>query len=110
MECKESTKILVQELQGRIPNHELMLALGVIYPNFWANHPIIVKNNFHQHMIIIKYTYCIFCTMGNDGMWMKSMLDGYVLDLQSSFCKMTMITNNKLIMKEKFDVNPIIRS
>jgi hypothetical protein len=48
--------------------------------------------------------------MGNDGMWMKAMLDGYVLDLQCSFCKMTMITNNKLIMKVKFDVNPVIWS
>ncbi len=110
MECKESTKILIQELQGKFPNHELMLALGVIYPNFWASHPINVKNNFHQHMTIIKYTYYIFYTMGNDGMWMKSMLDGYVLDLQCSFYKMTMITNNKLVMKEKFDVNSIIRS
>ncbi len=61
-------------------------------------------------MTSIKYTYCIFCTMGNDEMWMKAILDGYVLDLQCSFCKMTMITNNKLIMKEKIDVNPVIWS
>lgn len=105
MECKKSTKILVQELQGKFPNHELMLTLGVIYPNFWANRPINVKDNFHQHMTIIKYSYCIFCTMGNDGI--KAMLDGYVLDLQCLFCKMTMITNYKLIIKDKFDVNPI---
>jgi len=110
LESKKSTKILVQRLQGKFPNHELMLALGVIYLNFWANHPINAKDNFHQHMTIIKYTYCICCKMGNDGMWMKPMLDGYVLDLQCLFCKMTMITNNKLIMKEKFDVNPVIWS
>ncbi len=42
MECKESTKILVQEQQGKIPNHELMLALGVVYLNFWANHPLML--------------------------------------------------------------------
>jgi hypothetical protein len=34
--CQNSTKALVDELQGRFLNHELMLTLGVIHPNFWA--------------------------------------------------------------------------
>jgi hypothetical protein len=44
--CENSTKALVDELQGRFPNHELMLTLGVIHPSFWAQ-------NFDNLMILI---------------------------------------------------------
>ncbi len=32
--CEDSTRALVLELEVKFPNHELMLALGVIYLNF----------------------------------------------------------------------------
>jgi hypothetical protein len=34
--CENSTKAVVDELQSRFPHHELMLTLGRIHPNFWA--------------------------------------------------------------------------
>jgi hypothetical protein len=33
------SSILVHELEGRFSNHELMLALGVVYPNFVVDNP-----------------------------------------------------------------------
>jgi hypothetical protein len=32
-------EVLAHELEGKFPNHELMLALGVVYPNFWIDNP-----------------------------------------------------------------------
>jgi hypothetical protein len=34
LNCKKSTKVLVDELQSIFSNYELMLALGVIYHTF----------------------------------------------------------------------------
>jgi hypothetical protein len=45
--CEDVAKFLVHELDGRFPNHDLMLALGVIYPNFWVDHPNDVENVFY---------------------------------------------------------------
>ncbi len=41
--CEDATKSLVHELEGRFPNHDLMLALSVICPNFWVDHPMMLK-------------------------------------------------------------------
>jgi len=45
--CENSTKALVDELQGRFPNHELMLTLGVIHPKFWAQNLDNFGDDFH---------------------------------------------------------------
>jgi hypothetical protein len=45
--CENVFKYLVHELDGRFPNHDLMLALGVIYPNFWVDHLNDVENVFY---------------------------------------------------------------
>jgi hypothetical protein len=45
--CENSTKALVGELQGRFANHELMLTLGVIHPNFWAQNLDNFGDDFH---------------------------------------------------------------
>jgi len=45
--CEGATKFLVHELDGRFPNHDLMLALSVIYLNFWVDQPNDVEDVFH---------------------------------------------------------------
>jgi hypothetical protein len=45
--CPDYAKSFIYELQHRFPNHELMLALGVIYPNFWVDHPFDDEDVFH---------------------------------------------------------------
>jgi len=45
--CEKFIKVLVDELHGRFPDHELMSTLGVIYPNFWAQNLDNVGDVFH---------------------------------------------------------------
>jgi hypothetical protein len=45
--CEDIAKSLVHELDGRFPNQDLMFALGVIYLNFWVDHPNDVENVFY---------------------------------------------------------------
>jgi hypothetical protein len=77
------------------PNHELM---G--FQNY--------KNDFHQCLIVVKVAYYVQQKVGKDGMWMDVLLDPYELDLQYSFFKMTMATNNELVLKEVLDKNLVI--
>jgi hypothetical protein len=56
--CEKYVKALVDELEGRFLNHELMLALGAIDPNFWAPNLDKANDDFHQCLIVIKATYC----------------------------------------------------
>ncbi len=60
LNCNKSTKVLVDELQSIFPNYEFMLALGVIYSNFWAKKLDDAKDDFHQCLIVIKVAYYIF--------------------------------------------------
>jgi hypothetical protein len=71
MNTKRFVTTLIQKLQGRFPNHELMLTFGVIYFNFWANDVVDAKDNFHQHTIVVKAIYYNSCKVGKDGLWMK---------------------------------------
>ncbi len=41
--CEDLAKFLVNELEGRFPNHDLMLALSMIYLNFSVDHPMMLK-------------------------------------------------------------------
>jgi hypothetical protein len=45
--CEKSTKALVDELQGRFLDHELMSTLGVIYPKLWVQNGDNVGDVFH---------------------------------------------------------------
>jgi hypothetical protein len=45
--CEDVAKSLVHELDGRFTNHDLMLALGVIYPNIGVDNPNDVENVFY---------------------------------------------------------------
>jgi ribosomal protein L3 len=76
-----------------------MLALRVIYLNFWVDHPDDFENVFHQHFTIIKATYSMPGKMGKERVTVKALLDGHVLDVQCFFFKMTMVTNNEIVMK-----------
>jgi hypothetical protein len=79
--CKNIAKFLVHELEGRFPNHDIMLALRVIYPNFWVDHPNDFEDVFHQHWIVIKVAYSMPRMMGKEGVIVKALLDGHVLDV-----------------------------
>jgi hypothetical protein len=44
-----------------------------------------------------------------DGVWVKALFDGHALDLQFFSFKMSMVVNNKIIMKKDFPMNLIIQ-
>jgi hypothetical protein len=64
---EKSTKALVDELQGRFPNHEVMSTVSVIYPNFWVQNFDNVGDVFHRCLIFIKVAHCSLHKVGKDG-------------------------------------------
>ncbi len=99
--------MLIHELDVRFPNHELMSTLSMIYLNLWAKNLYNAKNDFHQCLIVIKRTYYSQWKVGKDGMWVEVLLDSYELDLQCSFCKMNMVINSELVLKEVSNKNSV---
>jgi hypothetical protein len=59
-----------------------MSTLGLIYLNFWAQNFDNVGDDFHQCLIFINATYYSFRKVGKDGVWVKALLDGQLLDSQ----------------------------
>jgi hypothetical protein len=86
-----------------------MLALGAVHLNFWVDNPNDAKDIFHQHLIIIKIVYCGPHKVGKDGVLVKVLFTGNVLNLKCSYFKMTVAINNEQIMKEKSLVNLVMR-
>jgi len=85
LSCGNHAETLVDELQGGFLDHELMSTLGLIYLNFWAQNFDNVGDDFHQCLIIINATYYSFRKVGKDGVWVKALLDGQLLDTQCFF-------------------------
>jgi len=47
LSCDESTKSLVDELEGKFQNHEQMSMLGVMNPKFWGKNFNDIWDDFH---------------------------------------------------------------
>jgi hypothetical protein len=56
---------------------------------------------------MIKVAYYSQCKVGKDGMWVDVLFDSYELDLQCSFCKMTMVINSESMLKEVSNKNSV---
>ncbi len=103
---EEFTKSLMDELEGKFPNHEQMFMLGVW--KFWGKNLDDIWDDFHWCLIVIKVAYCSPCKVAKDEAWMETFLDNHYLDLQCSFFKMTMNAKRYTILKEVFDVNHVV--
>jgi len=72
-----------------------MDALGivyrVVYPQYWLKSSCEVT--FFFHMAILKGSYNSLKKLGSTQTWIPLVLDVNILDLQSSFFKMTMMFN-----------------
>ncbi len=64
-----------------------MLALGAVYLYFWVDNPNDAKDIFHQHLIIIKTTYCGPHKVGKDGVLVKVPFNGNALNLSALISK-----------------------
>jgi hypothetical protein len=45
--CVEGIQVLIFELQRQFLEHEVMMALGFVYSQYWLN-PAIVKGSFYM--------------------------------------------------------------
>jgi hypothetical protein len=61
--------------------------MGVVYPQFWATNRKEVEEIFHNHLTILKATFCVCCKMGESGDIMPHWLSSQTLDFQTSFSK-----------------------
>jgi len=86
-ECKGITQGLLENLQCHFLPHEVMIAMGAVYPQFWATNGKEVEENFHNHLAILKATFCVHCKMGESGNIMPHLLSSQTFYLQTFFSK-----------------------
>ncbi len=86
-QCTTTFDLLVIELEQRFPNHELVNAFGVIYPQYQlqAN----CESTFAIHQNVIKQHYYTPKQLDASNSWVYESLSRETLDIQSSLFKMT---------------------
>jgi hypothetical protein len=109
-ECEGVAWGLVLELEKRFPDHEVMIALRVIYSQFWATNTTKAKSNYYFHLNVLKATFCVPCKVGQTRKIVLALLSSHNLDLQCSHFKMTMIHNFEIVMCDsESNLNPMIQ-
>lgn len=89
------------------PKHEMMTALGIVYPQFWASSNLKAKASFYSHLNVLKAIFCVPRRIGLSANIIFALLDTHTLDLQPSHFKMTMIHNSKVVMcDQENNLNP----
>lgn len=103
---KNSTNFHVHELQNKISNHELMLALGVLY----FDQPLMLKM-FSTNIWMSSKSYLLWASQHVGKGW--GLVESFVwwpcFGFAIFFIKMSMVVNNKIIMKKDFPTNLIIQ-
>ncbi len=94
--CKDNVIIKVitnlnDVLEKRFFAHDVMDALGVVYPQYWFKSSCEVT--FLVHMATLKGSYCPLKKLGSTQTWMPTILDVNILDSQPSFFKIKMMFN-----------------
>jgi hypothetical protein len=82
-----------------------MDVLGLVYPQYWLKPSS--EHTFPIHMVILKDFYSQPKKFGSSQTWIPVVLDVNILDLQSSFFKITMMSNAQWAMDQPMDVNPM---
>jgi hypothetical protein len=80
-ECEGVTWGLMSELEKCFPEHEVMIVLGVIYPQFWTRNIVKVETIFHSHMNALKAIFCVPHKLGENGrVRIRALLSTHDLD------------------------------
>jgi hypothetical protein len=84
---------LIQELQRRFPEHAVLDALGIIYPQYWLQPDAEVT--FAKHLDTLKNWYCNARVLGTgvDKEVIPGILDRWSLDSQQGYFKIAMKSN-----------------
>ena len=110
-----AAKHLIEELEKRFPQQEVMCALGICYPQYWLTDTF--EATFPGHIATLKTFYGTSRKLWvpadaeteDAEEWVPPPLDIRNLELQSSFFKITMISNAKAAMSLPMTENPMSR-
>ncbi len=111
----EIAQALCDELDRRFPQHELLDAFGIIYPQYWLQDGAI--DTFTQHLSVLKEYFC-YSRLVNKGEPLHEggqpfiaaeMLDGGKLNMQQGLFQVTMKANCEVACAPPFDVNPLVK-
>jgi hypothetical protein len=108
-----TTKQLIEELEKRFPHQEVMCALGICYLQYWLNDTF--EATYPGHIAKLKSFYGtakklwvhVDAKTEDDEEWVLPPLDICNLELQSSFLKITMISNAQAAMALPMTENPM---
>jgi hypothetical protein len=106
-QCTCATNGLIKELERRFPAHELMNAMGIIYPHYWEVFD--VETTFPSLLAILKAKFCHPKPIGASGTLVASLLDPTFLNQQMSFLCLTMKNNSHGTLHLLLDCNPITK-
>ena len=56
-QCCDAVEMLIAELGKRFPDHELMNALGIVFPQYWLQHNC--DELFPLHMKTLQQYFCM---------------------------------------------------
>ena len=98
---------LIQELQRRFPDHAVLDALGIIYPQYWLQPD--AELTFSKHLGTLKNWYCNARVIGNgiDKEVIPGILDRWLLDSQLGYFKIAMKSNAPAAMDPPYDNNSV---
>jgi hypothetical protein len=87
---------LIQELQRRFPEHAVLDALGICYPQYWLQKD--AEITFSKHLDVLKNWYCNTKVLGSgvDKEIIPGILDRWSLDSQQGYFKIAMKSNAPL--------------
>jgi len=80
-------KGFIKELEWHFPKHQVIIALGVVYPQFQARNLMDVKEEFHRQLNVLKATFYAFWKVGEIGKVVCTLLSSHNPDLQVFFSR-----------------------
>jgi hypothetical protein len=98
---------LMVELRSRFPSQEVLDALDLLYPQYWAMPD--AGKKIPKHLCVIKNWYGVEKTITVDGIQQQceSIVDNWRLDLEQGYFKIAMINNHVVAMLLPYGVNPL---
>jgi hypothetical protein len=94
----DSATSLIAELRFCFPQHEILDAHGIVYPQYWATPN--AEENFRKHLHLLKgfYGELKMIVEGDKSPSVAPLLDTWQLDTQQAYFKLAMLNNHKQAM------------
>jgi hypothetical protein len=104
-----AAKVLVAELDARFPNHNVMNAFGIFYPQYWCN--VNAEDAFDGHLRTLMDTYGHGKILGegDNKILIPPLIDCGALISERALFKTCMKSNCRTAMLPPFDANPLTK-